>query len=208
MLVMPLCMKGQDAFMQQFINDVVKEVVRKDFTHFYYIDSSFTFYGSDRLNLDDIAKEHPDFPKALITSVDSAHVHWCIYRLANGICVTFRDRPKYPGSTIISMIIPYDTPDKVVDSLNSLSSNQVFVPVKEHWGENKIKKETNKAWERKLENFEPEESTFYRFSTPVFSDDKKYALIAVDQRGQGSLYIFKFTGKFWVKIAAFPRWVS
>jgi hypothetical protein len=53
-LLLSFAMKGQDAFLGKFINDVVDEVVDKnDLKHFNYRNASFTIKG-EKYSADDV----------------------------------------------------------------------------------------------------------------------------------------------------------
>jgi hypothetical protein len=206
-LLLPFAMKGQDAFLGKFINDVVDQVVDKnELKHFNYRDASFEINGGWRRytadNLKDLPEKYHDIPLAMLNATDSTAISWSEYLGNKGKGLNEAEDKRYRLIFgVIRDTLPYDTPQKIVDSLNNLEPDRVYVPIDTSWSQKKIERVINKAVSRKLI-----ELNYYRFSTPVFSEDKKYAVIDVEGRRGGIKYIFKYNGRRLVKVFKFSWW--
>ena len=225
LLAFPLFCFGQKEEIAQFINDVCKdtELVPPSFRYFNVVDSSFAIkfdeYSIDTLRDYDLVKNflqnNPDFSvdEFVQKAKHSEIINWKNYRIEKAKIASWNSIPKLPVQVISYYIIPYGRmPIKTIDSLNSLNlynGKQVFiVPAKRHWKQKRQDKECNKAMKRYLENIPNEDTRYYRFSTPIFPDDNKYAIMQIDNGGIGAAYVFKKINNKWVKIYTFNRWIA
>lgn len=206
-LLLPFAMKGQDAFLGKFINDVVDQVVDKnDLKYFNYRNASFTIKGEKYTadDVKDLPKKYRKIPLAMVNTTDSTAISWSDYLGKRGRALNEAESKRYRRIFGISRdTLPYDTPQKIVDSLNNLEPDRVYVPIDTSWTQKKIEQVIDKAVDKKQK-----ELNYYSFSAPVFSEDKKYAVIAVNGFSSGVKYIFKYNGKRWVKVTEFAWWIS
>jgi hypothetical protein len=206
---MPFTLNAQDSFMENFLNDVAEAVVSKDFRYFYYVDYGFGHNGEKKEDAafmrNELLKKHPDFPKGLFETSDTTSVSWEGYTLKRGRAVTSEEYDKKYRNMfgIKRNEMPFDTPKKILDSLNALKHDEVYAAVKEGWSHDETERAMQKAMKDKQE-----ELRCFRFCRPVFSADKKYAIIQVNTIGTGRSYIFKRNGNKWVKLEEFRRWIS
>jgi len=205
---LPFTMKGQDALLKFFINDVVDQVVDKnDLKHFNYRNSSFTIEG-EKLDVTEVSKDflkkYRDFPAAILNITDSTAINWSDYIGKRGSALDEKQSKRYKFIWGISRdTLPYGTPEKIVDSLNNLEPDGVYVCIDKDWSKRKIERKFEKAVKKKLK-----ELNYYSFSAPVFSDDKKYAVIDVNEIGHGNKYLFRYNGKRWIMITSFHWRIS
>lgn len=212
--LLPLTAIAQDTLIIGLARQVLKDNVKKEMRYFYLVDSSFITkinnYDAKRIKNDHLHLRNIDLPVDLKVT-DSTIIKWCDYSFENAKCVPYKDLPKFPGGNWRSTIsVPYNKfkDEKVLDSLNHLRRNEIYVPVKWYWTNKKIQKEIAKAWERFESKFETEEKDFIQLSMPVFSDDKKYAVISINNLGHGCSYIYKNINGKWIIIAEYNRWIS
>ncbi|MHA3788839.1 hypothetical protein ACX0HA_11555 [Flavobacterium hauense] len=202
-------MKAQDKFIQDFLNDVAEAVVDKDFRYFYYADYGFGHDGVEKeqaiVMRNELLKKYPDFPKGLLETSDTTSVSWVGYVVKNGRPVSEQEYDnKYRHMFgIVRHRMPYNTSKKVLDSLNGLKHDEVYAAVNEKWSDEKIEQAMQQAMNEKREELD-----CFRFCTPIFSGDKKYAVIEVDTGGTGQCYIFKYKNGKWIKLEEFGRWIS
>lgn len=201
--------KAQHSFLQNFINDVAEAVVDKDFRYFYYVDYGYGYDGQEKENViemcNELKKKYPDFPEDLLEKSDTTSVSWVGCVLKKGKVVSQKEfNNKYRHMFgIVRHEMPYNTSKKVLDSLNNLKHDEVYAAVKRGWSDDRIERAMQKAMYDKRE-----ELCCYRFCTPVFSKDKKYAIIEVNTLGSGQSYIFKYKNGRWIKIQELGWWIS
>lgn len=213
-LGLPLTVMAQDTLIMGLACQVLKDNVKKEMRYFYLIDSSFTA-KIDKYDFREIKMNHrqltdSDLPID-IKVTDSTIINWCDYDFENAKCIAFQDLPKFPGyNWRRNILVSYSKykDERVLDSLNNLKRNELYIPVKRFWTNKRIQKEISKAWERFESKFEKEEKDFIRLSTPVFSEDKKYALISIHNLGRGRSYIYKKLNGKWIKIADYDWWIA
>ncbi len=204
---------AQDTLIMGFARQVLKDNVKKEMRYFYLVDSSFITKIS-KYDLREIKMNQrltdADLPID-IKVTDSTIINWCDYSFEDAKCIPYKALPKFPGYSWRSNILVAHNKykdEKVLDSLNHLKRNEIYIPIKWYWTNKRIGKEISKAWKRFESKFETEEKDFIRLSTPVFSEDKKYAVISVNNLGHGCSYIYKNLKGKWIIIAEYNRWIS
>ena len=117
--------------------------------------------------------------------------------------------PKFESQVRVNKIVQFKTSKQKLDSLEKTKEyNQVIVPIKSFWGDKRRKEEIEKAWTKYSNNTRTEDKIYFRFSTPIFSDNKLYAIITLNQSGTGATHIFKKVDDKWTEIFVFKRWVN
>lgn len=203
---------AQNKKIEDFINQAYKSVVPSHFEYYNLIDSSFstTFSNSlDRAQLNDLLKSNPDFPISIFEQHrrDDSIVNWSNYHLEKAIHYSMELVPKFESSVEFSVLVPYTISKKRLDSLEKHKLyNQVIVRVKSSWSRQRKNKEVEKAWLKRATNTRAENKNYYRFSTPIFSEDNRYAVLKINQSAAGATYIFKNIDNQWTEILAFDYW--
>jgi hypothetical protein len=145
-LLLPFAMKGQDAYLGKFINDVVDQVVDKnELKHFNYRDASFEINGGWRRytadNLKDLPEKCQDIPLTMLNTTDSTAISWSDYLGKRGRALNEAEDKRYRSiAGVIRDTLPYDTPQKKVDSLNNLEPDYLYIPIDRSWSKKRIKR--------------------------------------------------------------------
>jgi|GEM_PF-6173039 len=98
-------------------------------------------------------------------------------------------------------ILPLDVKQSVIDSLER--RHILCVKVRPNLTKAQIQDAISKAAMIYIKR-PREEQNYYIFSKPIFSANKEYAYIEVDQSLRGNTYIFRYVAGKWVKI--FEGW--
>ena len=199
---------------EELINIAYKEIVPADYNYFNLVDSSSVMklnkYDLDFREHKKFFEENPDFnPEEFITKATIAQrLNWKDYIIEKAVIKAYKDFPRYAYHVRVSGLVPFNTPQRVIDSLKSNKRYDIVVPVKKSWTKKRIEKETEKKWQEYDAGFKPEDRNIYRFYTPLFSDDKLYAIVQLDGSGQGKYIVFKKVNGQWTKIYDFGMWVA
>jgi hypothetical protein len=117
--------------------------------------------------------------------------------------------PKFPHQIKSAKIVPFNTSKKELDSLQKTRKyDEVIVPLKSSWSHKRRNKEIKKAWASYTNSVRIEDRTYFSFSTPIFSHNKLYAIVTLNQSYDGATYIFKKVDDKWTEIFMLGRWVS
>lgn len=206
---------GQNKEVGNLIGQVYQQVVPSNFNYYNLVDSSFVTkfdkYSLDKNELKDLLKSNPDFPydNFVLKCKDSGLISWAVYDLEKAKIYSYTSIPKFASQIRINRIVPYKTSQQSLDSLEKLKKyNEVIVPAKSTWSDKRRSKEIEKAWVKYSDSKRPEDKVYFRFSTPIFSDNGLYVIITLNQSDRGATYIFKKIGDKWVEIFLFRRWIS
>lgn len=204
---------GQNSETEKLVNSVVNDIIPKENQYFNLIDSSFIYNRYYHLGDDELEyfkKEYPnfDFNDIIATNRGKKEVlSWKNFKIEKARLYDFANIPEYYSYTQHSYLIPYNIPKNKFDSLvKNKMKNQLIIRYKKNWSKKRIEKVTDKAWKKHNNNITRENKTYYRFSTPYFSDNG-YAIISVDNPDSGVSYIYQKSNNKWEQIFTFNRWV-
>ena len=208
---------GQSADIEALINVAYKEIVPQTFVYFNLVDSSFVM-KFDKYKMDYREMEHKAFFKVnpefnvsefVALSLHAKKINWKNYSIENAAIYSYDSIPKFPEQVRITRYVTYDIQANLLDSLQKAKKyDEIIVPVKKFWGKKKIKEATETAWKEYENNVKLENTLYFRFSTPLISTDKKYAVIELYTSGRGAYYIFKKVNGKWEFAYVFGRFVS
>ena len=201
--------------LQNFISQAYQQIVPANFAYYNLMDSSFVTefdkYSLEKDELQDLLKNNPDFPldDFIRKGNDTALISWANYKLNKANVYSYNYVPKFSSQIRINRLVPYNTSQQVLDSLEKAKKyNEVIVPVKSSWSDNRKRKEIEKAWTKYAASKKSEDKIYFRFSTPIFSHNGLYAIITLNQADRGATHIFKKVDGRWTEIFMFRRWVS
>ena len=206
---------GQSKEVENLINQVYLQIVPSNYEYYNLVDSSsitrFDKYSLEQDELNQILKDNPDFPinNFLQKSNGTNFLNWNKYHLDKAKIYSIKSIPKFESQSRINRLVPFKTSNQKLDSLEKTKKYyEVIVPVKNSWGDKRRNKEIKKAWTKYSNSIKAEDKIYYRFSTPIFSDNELYAIVTLNQSGRGATHIFKKVNNRWTEIFMFGRWVS
>ncbi|QHS56149.1 hypothetical protein GWR56_11595 [Mucilaginibacter sp. 14171R-50] len=198
-----------DTLIAKLINTVYKQVVDPK-AKFYYLHEFGEVPKFDKYDLNELkgiskAQEIPlsDFVKNVAN--DTGRIIWSDYNIIKAK-IALEAPVKYTNSYRIIRRLPFKTPDAVMRSYR----NKGIIPVRQKTGYSaqQLKIEEAKAIEQYEKSFSIEEKHFYHFTKPVFSSDRTFVLIGLNDSDRGCLYIFKLVNGEWVKVLRYKCWVA
>jgi len=206
---------SQNNEIEELVNKASEIVVPKDFKYYNLVDSSFVL-DIDRLAnsnplLEKFIKNNPDFKLSEFPSLSNGlgKLNWNNYKIEKAHLYSYNDIPKFATHLKLVTIISDKTSKSELDSLNRIKKyNEVIVPVKERWSKKRVEKEVEKKWGERNQSVELENKKYFKFSTPIFSSDHKYAIIQLVTGGERSItYIFKKVNNYWIPLSEIDGYV-
>jgi hypothetical protein len=202
--------KAADTLITRLINSVYLEEVDSTAKFYYLVDSApnpqFDKYDLEELiNEKEILKEIPLNDFILNIQNDTTKLYWKNFDLINAKCVDRRHLPHYSYAYRIFQYIPYNAKDSILKKLDTENIIPILVKPK------MTKAALEKAREMAVEKYEGrpiEEKKWYFFSKPIFSNNREYVLISLNNNESGCLYIFKLVKSRWTRVFKYRCWVS
>ncbi|MBO9593376.1 MAG: hypothetical protein J7599_10750 [Niabella sp.] len=196
---------GQKKDIRQLVQAVVEKAVPPEFTYFHLVDSSFisrysTIYY-DPLEFKTFYKENPRFDaEAFKAANDNAKkINWNKFKIPRARINPYEKIPHYEGQFWITTLLPWSTPDSVLEEKRRhYNSPGVILKVNEQWTEAQQNEAIQKERERYASSLKPEDKKYFAISTPVFSKDRRYAIIEVQTALEGWCQVYKKVGRKWV----------
>lgn len=204
------CATAADSTFVNLMNSICKQVIDTSYRYYYVLDEARN-PQFNRSKLDDIkfeeskiAAEVPLNDFLIATAADTSILKWSNHSLPKAKPVDRAHLPYCLGQLRIVHYLPINTKQSIIDSLES--KNIMGVRVNPNSSRKQAKKQLDRAMAIYYKR-PKEERNYYIISKPVFSIDKKFALISVDEVGQGVTYILKNQGGKWVIVYS-SRWVA
>ena len=202
--------KAQNEVIRELINQVAKDIVPSENAYYNLVDSSFIIklhkYSLDQREKNELLKLYPDFPISLIEQAsDSTILTWKILKLDKARYYSISEMPRHLSTGYrVSKIAPNIYSQFQIDSSNQkISSNELYVKIKQNWNKRTVQKAYGRAWKRNDRLIQQEDKIYFSFSTPIFSEDYKYALVGVRYGNVKKSLIYKRNSNRWIKIYEF-----
>lgn len=194
-LILPLGVFSQDLEIEKLVNQLVQDEIPADFEYFNLVDSSFAGHQNPWLK-DEIKEVAIEFnltdlnPEDFLIHPKDSVLNWNDYKIEKTRINSYNKIPKLYFNLYRYIIVNDKISKTELDSLyRNKKENEFIVPVKNHWGKRRIRKEAEKT-KRDYQNFlQKEDAEYYSFSKPKFDSSRKYAMIEIN-RSQGGSYFF------------------
>ena len=207
-------LKAQDTLVCNFVNAVYKQIINPNARYYYLfetgkspkrgMDNTTINFSEDLRDYDNIPKGIPFEELTAAISADTSSINWHNYPL---IDARVKDKAHLPDGWCMSAvytIMRIGTPDSVIKKKQGPCAYVILVKPK---ASKRQKDKALKSFQDSLQNLPIEEKQWYKFSKPVFSNDKRYGLIAVNNSEGGRIYIFRHEGTLWKKVLVFDSYV-
>ncbi len=214
---------GQDSEIENLINQVAIDVVPNSFAYYFLVPKSRIqpkIYDSlKNYQIRELKKTYTNLPLNLTYKSTNKTTNWKMYNLKN---------VQYPSNKYINPIAPprtktvtfvkYNIKKQEYDSLvKTKPPHTIIVKKKWLWRKNRIWKnktfyeELITAWKKDLKE-KLEEKIYFQFSKPIFTKDKKYAIISVFKnwrcKGHGFTALYRKENGKWNKLIEYNRLAS
>lgn len=210
-LFLPVFCLGQKNKTKEFMEDAVHAFrLRSDTFNLVDLSTKAKFDSNSvsyiKWERKDFFQKNPDFnPDEFIEkSKRSQVINWGDYHIKDAHIYSIDSARKLPRfiDVAIHKYVDYKTPKKFIDSADIAFArncgNALYVPVKRHWKKKRIEKQLREFAKRY--RFSNDNINFcFICSTPIFSDDDRYAFITADIIGAGLIpsYLFKKVNNHW-----------
>ncbi len=214
---------GQKIDIEELINQVAKDEVPENFEHYFLVPKSLVqteIYDSiQNYQIRELKMVDKQFQSNIFYKEFTETTDWKNYELKNVQYVSneFVNSTSPPRSKNVRFV-KYNINQKTYDSLfKNKKPHTLIVKKKWVWNKNRIwenKKfyeELVKAW-KKDEKENIEEKIFFRFSKPIFSEDKNYARISIWKNkrcnGNGFTSLYRKENGIWKKMLEYNQVAS
>ncbi|MCL9804897.1 hypothetical protein NAT51_05160 [Flavobacterium amniphilum] len=189
-----------------------KDAVPDDFDYFNLVDSSFimTFdrYDLDVVDDKEFLEKYKDFnPEEFAQKAKSTKkINWRQFNHPKARMYSFDSIPKFPCCMRNNIVVLSD--EESVLKISFVAYNQLRIETGKNRSEEEINELAEAAWDHYEKSTAKEKKVYFKFSTPVFSENKKYALIKINNSGSGKYYVYKLENGLWKNIYRFGYWVG
>ncbi|WP_133945435.1 hypothetical protein [Epilithonimonas xixisoli] len=215
LLIILLCSNfifSQKADTESLVNSFTKDFVSKDFEYYNLLDESFSInFDVDNLNeaIESYGLEKEISFKKQDFIISKSKINWNEFNLNKAKVYSDDKIPKFKSSFYEYILVDKKMSQKKFDSIISNKKyNQIFVRVNPKWNEEKKRKECHIELKKQEGNIKKEDQDFYSISTPIFSVDKKFAIISFRDCCHTVGYLYFYSNKNWQQYFEFYRLVS
>ncbi len=214
---------GQKRDIENLINQVAKGEVPENFEYYFLVPKSLEQEKIENslknYQIRELRKVDKDFPEKFINAQPiNETVNWKNYNLSGSRLVS--DKYNYnhilsPPQTKKIKFIKYNIAQKKYDSLiENKEPYTLILKKKWFWNKNRIWKnkklyaEFIESWKMD-DKYNPEETVYYHFSKPIFSENKKYAIVSLFKKrrcnGNGFTGLYRNDNGIWNKVMEFNQ---
>jgi hypothetical protein len=215
-----LTLFGQKQDIENLINQIAAEEVPGNFKYYFLVPKGLEQpQRNDSLQNHEIRElkmKYKDFPEGLLYKQQKETIDWENYSLNNVHYTSGVDNR--PSNAKKIKFVNYNIDPKKYDSLNKNKEPYTLI-LKKKWLWNKKRIWNNnefldlflKTWKEDDINH-PEEAVYFHFSNPVFSENKKFALVSVSKKractGKTFTGLYRNDKGVWEKIVEYESYVS
>ncbi|WP_422104029.1 hypothetical protein [Winogradskyella sp.] len=217
---------GQKTDIQELINQVAKAEVPENFKYYYLVPKSLeqeNIYDSlQNYQIRELKMVDEDFSETFISTQSKKEtVNWKNYNLNKSKLVAdahnYNNRLSPPQTKKIKFV-KYNIDEKEYDSLVEYKEPYTLIIKKKwYWNKNRIWK-NKRLYAKFIENWKmddknnPEETIYYHFSKPIFSKNKRHALLSFFKQrrcnGNGFTGLYRNDNGIWKKLIEFNQVAS
>lgn len=214
LLIILLC--SNFIFSQKFeteslVNNFTKDFIPKEFKYYNLLNKSFRAdFDVDYLNevIEDSGLKIPFFRKDDFFN-SKTEINWNNYNLEKAHIFSDDKIPKFKSSFYEYILVDKKMSQKKFDSVViNKKYNQIVVKVNPKWSQEKKKKECHIELKKQMDNIKKEDQDFYSISTPIFSVDKKFAIISFRDCCHTVGYLYFYSNNNWEQYLEFYRSIS
>jgi hypothetical protein len=200
-----------DTTIVRLMQKVIDLEVDKSYSYYHLLDEAknpykYDFGGPD-FDKNDTLKNIPlnDFWQSIKN--DTSKLNWSAYNFPKAKCVDYKHLPRHISNSRVLKFMDVNTKQSVIDSLESNSNvDLIIVRIKANANQRQRERAKKKTLE-KIYSRPLEESNYFTFSKPIFSQDKQYAYITIRASLSGKYCIFKNDNGVW-KLLYAVRWIA
>lgn len=194
---------------ESLLSEAAKISVSKDYRYFNLADSTITrIIDSTSISSKPQIYALKKYGFSDISIYDSTRIDLKKFRIKNARYFPGNSYPVEPGVNRKDTLIYLPLNSQIVDSLNRHDHKFFYNVADKGWTKQQVSETILKNRKMYESNFKDEDYSQYYFSTPVFSNDKRYAYIEIIRSwAKGTRYLFKFEDKKWVLVTDMGHWI-
>lgn len=196
---------------ESLVNSFTKDVIPTDFEYYNLLDKSFKVdFDVDYLNeaIEDSELKIPFFRKDDFFN-SKIEIDWNNYNLEKAHIFSDDKIPKFKSARYEYILVDKKISQKKFDSIiGNKKYNQIVVKVNPNWSKDKQVKECHKELKNLEDQVEKENRDFYSISNPIFSVDKKFAIIYYRDCCRTNGYLYIYSNNNWEQYLEFYRLIS
>ena len=202
---------SQKADTESLVNSFTKDFVPKDFEYYNLLDKSFRAdFDVDYLNesIEDVKLEIPFFKKEDFIN-SKTEINWNDYNLEKAHILSDDKILKFKSSFYEYILVDKKMSQKKLDSIiDNKKYSQIVVKVNPNWSEERKIKQSHKDLKNQESRIKKENRDFYSISSPIFSSDKKFAIIYYRNCCHTNGYLYFYSNNRWEQYLEFYRLIS
>jgi hypothetical protein len=203
---------SQKADTESLVNSFTKDFVPKDFKYYNLLDESFSInFDVDNLNeaIESYGLEKEISFKKQDFIISKSKINWNEFTLKKAKVYSDNKIPKFKSSFYEYILVDKKISQKKFDSIiGNKKYNQIVVKVNPNWSNDKQVKECHKELNNLEDQVEKENRDFYSISNPIFSVDKKFAIIYYRDCCRTNGYLYIYSNNNWEEYLHFYRLIS
>ena len=214
---------GQKSEIEELINQISKDEVPDNYKYYYLVPKSLEQEKIDdslqNYQIRELKMVDEDFPESFVnTQPKKKTINWKNYNLNQSKLVS--DKYNYnnrwsPPKTKKVKFVKYNINQNKYDSLiKNKEPYTLILKKKWYWNKNRIWK-NKRLYAEFIENWKmddknnPEEKIYYHLSKPMFSENKRYAILSFFKQrrcnGNGFTGLYRNDNGIWKKIMEFNQ---
>lgn len=197
---------------ESLVNSFTKDFVPKDFEYYNLLDESFSInFDVDYLNeaIESYGLEKEISFKKQDFIISKSKINWNEFTLKKAKVYSDDKIPKFKSSFYEYILVDKKMSQKKLDSIiDNKKYSQIVVKVNPNWSEERKIKQSHKELKNQESRIKKENRDFYSISSPIFSSDKKFAIISFRDCCHTVGYLYFYSNKNWHQYLEFYRIVS
>ncbi len=196
---------------ESLVNCFTKDFLPKDFKYYNLLDKSFradfdVYYLNE--SIENSGLKIPFFGKDDFINSKS-EINWNDYNLEKAHIFSEDKIHKFKSALYEYILVDKKIGQKKFDSIISNKKyNQIVVKINPYWNEDEKVKERHKELKNQEDKIEKENRDFYSISSPIFSVDKKFAIIYYRDCCHTNGYLYIYSNNNWEEYLHFYRLIS
>lgn len=193
---------SQKSETENLVNIFSKDIIPKDFKYYNLLDESLNQeFDVDYLNefmIDsEVNKMISLFTKDDFKNIKN-DVNWSKFHLENARVYSYERIPKFRSPLYHRIFLDKKMNKKHIDSVIAEKKYyQIIILGNSKWSDEKIKRKFQKEFEYRNKKIKKEDQDFYAISNPIFSVDKKFAIIYYSTCCSTSGYLYYCSNDKW-----------
>lgn len=204
---------SQNSETENLVNTFSKDIIPKDFKYYNLLDKSLNMeFDVDYLNeaIIDSGLNEMISKFKIEDFEDIKHdTNWNDFHLKNAGIYNYEKIPKFRSPVYYYVFLDSKMNQKHIDSvIEKKKYNQIIIQGNPKWSDEKKNRKFQKEFEYRNKKIKKEDQDFYTISNPIFSVDKKFAIIYYSDCCSTNGYLYSRSNDKWEQYFKFYTSIS